>query len=266
MVIFNLPWFISASTVDVSQRSHWLLSPCCQTHFLPLSCFAQLSCQLLLPSRVFLTSLFQISFLKMFYLHSFASFPFSFPLPLPLNCTAGLQDFNRPKPIFTNSLQSLSQSFTFWPHFSPSCWLCVVICSSHEPCCCLPSVLFALTLVVLFSDPHQVLSDPLFSPDADLLQAHGPNLHILTPCKHINDKMLPGVTGSKLHTSPWSGFYKNQTKLQRSLRSSNPTTNPTVLVHTDISDLQRIMSDGMILLLLRLKCFNRVMFLFIHTL
>lgn len=44
----------------------------------------------------------------------------------------------------------------------------------------MPSVLFATKLMVLFSDPHQVLSNPLFSPAADLLQAHGPNLHTVS--------------------------------------------------------------------------------------
>lgn len=150
---------------------------------------------------------------------------FSFPLSLAftpqlychlLNCRPDLL-FNRSNLIFTNSLQSLNQSFTFWPHFSPSCWLQVVTCSSQEPCCCLPSVPFALTLMVLFSDPHQVLSNPLFSPEAGLLWAHGPNLHTFseeTPRVNTSVTGLPGVSGSKLQTSPWSGFHKSQIKSQ----------------------------------------------------
>lgn len=125
----------------------------------------------------------------MFYLHSSAS---CFSLPLPpaftpqlfchlLNCRTDPL-FSRSNLIFTISLQSLAQSFTFWPQCSPSCWLHVVICSSQESCCCLPSVLFALAhlLVMLFSDPHQVLSNSHFSPDADVLWAHRPNLHTLS--------------------------------------------------------------------------------------
>lgn len=127
-----------------------------------------------------------------------------------LNCRTDLL-FDRSNLILTNSLQSLSQSFTFC--FSLSSWLYDVSCSSQELLLAFWSV--CLALMVLFSDSHHVLSKPPFSPDADLLWAHGPNLHRgSSPCKHITDKMLPGVSGSKLQTSPWSGFYKKQIKSQ----------------------------------------------------
>lgn len=132
-----------------------------------------------------LTSLFQLSFLKMFYLHSFASFPF-FPLPLPLICTAGVisssTEQGQPSQIPCRACPSHSLSA---PTFS-FLWLCVVICSSQEPCCFLPSVLFALTLVVLLSDPHQVLSNPLF---LQLLMSCRPMAQICRSSPHVNTSM-----------------------------------------------------------------------------
>lgn len=182
MVIVNLPWSICASPMAVSQMSHWLLTLVAKPIFLfpalpscPFSWYcppvsSDFSFSAFLSKNIFSSQFCKFSLL---------------PPAFTLNCTAGVISSS------TEQGQPSQIPFRACPsHFLPPLfsflWLCVVICSSQEPCCFLPSVLFALTLVVLLSDPHQVLSNPLF---LQLLMSCRPMAQICRSSPHVNTSM-----------------------------------------------------------------------------
>lgn len=130
-----------------------------------------------------LTSLFQLSFLKMFYLHSFASFPF-FPLPLP---STVLQEWSPLQQSKANLHKFPSEPVpvTFCPHFLLPVTLC-----------CYLQLSGALLFLAFCSVCSNTRGAPLWPPPGSfkpfflqLLMSCRPMAQICRSSPHVNTSM-----------------------------------------------------------------------------